>query len=126
MPYRETGSEDLDLDARELQAAATLGQRRSAFETRVLLAAILSGVVAGVFGYFAMSEWQLRLFPMAFGRVSIVGFVAPLLASAWLGSRLAGRLLRRRTPAWVDEVARAHAVPRERLLGLVRAGEALR
>ncbi len=126
MPYHEPAARrDLDLEARELIAAEELGKRRSALEARVLLVAILSGACVGVLGYVGVQEWQFRYFDVAVGIVNVCGFVVPMAGSALLGRRLSSRLLRLRTPGWLDEIARTHQVPRDRLTELLRGINAL-
>jgi hypothetical protein len=126
MPYREPDdTRDLDLDARELDAATALGQRCSGLETRVLFVAVVLGVIAGVPGWFVVQELQFRLIDAAFLYANALGFIGPVLGSALLGRHVARLLMRQRMPAWLDELARVHQLPRARLDELVRSLRAL-
>jgi len=111
VPYREA-EESSDREGIALQ---DLGQRRTRLRTRILFVFLIAGAALGVPGYVVMREIQFALAGFAFFRLSAVGFAAPIFATGAVGLAVARRVVRARTGAWLDELARQYQVKRERL-----------
>ena len=119
--YREPArSDDLDLEAREQAAAVALGLRRQALRARLVVALVIVAVGGGVASGWIATVWQWNRFGAAspFFTGGVGGGVA--LACVFLGTRLMRRILRQATPGWLDELARTHRLPRERVEQLAR------
>lgn len=106
----------LDPAARESAALRALGKRRTRLRGRVTAAALLVGIALGIAGDLLVDQLQFAALGRAYLLLStLFGFVPPVVASGALGLRFARLLVRRRTEAWLTELAAEHRVRREAL-----------
>lgn len=115
-PYRAPDEPAPEPPDAELAAARELHRRSDRVRKAVLVPTILLGIGAGVAGYLGVRE----LFFAAIGAhqpvvTGVMGMLPPVLASFWIARRTGDALVRRASPAWREELARAHGVSHEAL-----------
>jgi hypothetical protein len=107
----------LDGGDAEETAYRELSRRARRIRMLVLVPAIVVGLASGLTGYVLFRVWQLEVngvhAPVLTGAV---GFAAPFLGILQISWILSKRLIRWRTPSWVDELSAYYKVPRERLV----------
>jgi len=117
---------DLDVSSREQSAVQALGERRSRVKARVLFVTSVLAVGAGLVGYTMSIDWQLDLMGVAYLWINMaVGFGLPTATIMFIGSKVARWQVARCIPTWVDQLAKAHDVPRDRLEAVARAVQSL-
>ena len=114
----------LSQEEAEEVAVRAFGRWRDGLKTRVLAIFVLSGVVAGMFGYWVVREIQFSLWHANWPWLSgIVGFGGPMAGASWLGAFIARRIVTVRTPAQVAVLAARHEVPAEKLAEIARMAD---
>ncbi|MCA9623172.1 MAG: hypothetical protein KC731_29335 [Myxococcales bacterium] len=106
-----------ELDPREAAALDALARRRRRAKVGTLLPFLVLGIVVGAVGYAVVRDWQFAMTDqggghgLSFPVISGVGFILPFVVLAGIGEVVARRVVRRRTPRWIEQVARDHGMP---------------
>jgi hypothetical protein len=105
----------------EALAMAEIARRAKAVRVGAAAPILLAGMALGVAGYLALRERFLAAIGAHSPYLTGVLSMLPALTVAWTLAAAAGRaLIRRRAPSWVDEMSRAHGIPRETLAQFAR------
>jgi hypothetical protein len=113
-PYRET-VDRLGLEEREAEAVRVLGNWRDRTRTRVLVGAALAGVGTFALGFYGGVELQLMIGDFVQVRLAVLVGVACFIATLFAGRQVARIVVRRRSPALVEQLAADYEVPPGRL-----------
>ena len=113
-PYRET-VDRLGLEEREAEAVRVLGNWRDRMRTRVLVGAALAGVGTFALGFYGGVELQLMIGDFVQVRLAVLVGVACFIATLFAGRQVARIVVRRRSPALVEQLAADYEVPPGRL-----------
>jgi hypothetical protein len=113
-PYRET-VDRLGLEEREAEAVRVLGRWRDRQRTRVLVGAALAGLGTFALGFYGGIALQLMVSNVVQVRLAVLVGAACFLATLFAGRQVARIIVKRRSPALVEQLAADYEVPPERL-----------
>jgi hypothetical protein len=109
-PFREM-PDVLGEAERHDAAIRDLGRWRARMRTTVLLAFALVGLVPAGLGYWFAQELQFRYNEVASLHVNIMGAALPWIAMFFLGAWVSRRVVLRRMPAKLAQLAADYEVP---------------